>query len=287
MASVFFAGVDASERARRAGEAILARGERVAMAAGHGPFTETAVDVVGAGDGFARPGTLHGAQEALVRIAARHPDREALDLLARERASMGLVAQGLAGLAAGRARAQPVIRLFHALIDKAELDVAVQLDGERRTIAIAPGSPDAVAATEPMAEPAAPGEGDRDSDTVTVPLRRIAYVRSGDKGNDANIGVIAREPDFAAVIREQVTASRVAEVFAAWLQGAVHRYDVPGIDAINLLLRDVLGGRGGTTSLRLDWQAKSYGAMLLALPVGVPAAWEREGRLAAAGPPLP
>jgi hypothetical protein len=91
--------------------------------------------------------------------------------------------------------------------------------------------------------------------------------------------VIARRPEFAATIRDQVTTSRVAEVFAHWLRGPVRRWELPGIDAINLLLEDVLGGAGGTSSLRFDPQGKSYAAILLDLPVAVPAAWEAEGLL--------
>lgn len=102
-----------------------------------------------------------------------------------------------------------------------------------------------------------------DDDGVVVPLRRIAYARSDDQGNDANIGVIARRPEFAAIIREQATAGRVAEAFARLLEGEVMRWKIPGLDAINIVLRD-LGGRGGTSSLRIDPQGKSYAAILLA-----------------------
>jgi hypothetical protein len=104
-----------------------------------------------------------------------------------------------------------------------------------------------------------------------MPLRRIAHGRSGDKGNDANIGVIARRPELLPVIVDQVTASRVAELFAPWLVGEVRRWELPGLHAINILLGDVLGGRGGTSSLRYDPQGKSYAAILLDIPVAVPA----------------
>ena len=117
------------------------------------------------------------------------------------------------------------------------------------------------------------------TDAITVTLRRIAWARSGDKGNDANVGIIARRPEFAATIREQVTAERVAAVFGRWLEGPVRRYELPGLNAINVVLHDVLGGSGGTSSLRFDPQGKTYGAILLDLPIEVPAAWERDGLL--------
>lgn len=106
---------------------------------------------------------------------------------------------------------------------------------------------------------------------MSVPLRRIAYGRSGDKGNDASIGVIARRPELAETIRDQVTAARVAELFGRWLDGSVRRYELPGLGAINIVPADVLGGSGGTSSLRFDPQGKTYAAILLDMPVEVPA----------------
>jgi hypothetical protein len=146
--------------------------------------------------------------------------------------------------------------------------VTVAIDDEAPVeVSLSPGVAETAISTSPLPEgDPAPADG------VTVPLRRIAYARSGDKGNDANIGVIARRPELVPIIRDQVTAARVAEVFDGRLQGEVTRWELPGLDAINILLRDVLGGRGGVSSLRMDPQGKSYGAILLELPVTVPAA---------------
>ena len=102
-----------------------------------------------------------------------------------------------------------------------------------------------------------------------VPLRRIACGSSGDKGDSANIGLIARRPELAAVIRDQVTPQRVAQYFAHYLKGDVTRWELPGAHAFNFLLTDVLGG-GGIASLRYDPQGKAYASMLLDLPVRVP-----------------
>lgn len=280
VATALFAGGDAAGRARRAGEAIVARAERIAVEARHGAFAETSVEVAGGGDVSGAAGQQPGlggeavppgsavppASEAVVKIAARHPERAALEILAEEIAPMGLVAQGMTGLTGGRPRPAPVVSLAHELVDKARVPVAVELDGE--TVAVpapAGGVEHAHVGSEPLpeAEPAPV------ADASVVPLRAIAYARSGDKGNDANIGVIARRPELAPVIREQVTAARVAEVFGRWLQGPVRRYELPGLDAINIVLTDVLGGSGGTSSLRFDPQGKTYAAILLDLPVEV------------------
>ena len=112
-----------------------------------------------------------------------------------------------------------------------------------------------------------------------MPLRALAWARSGDKGDKANIGVIARRPEFLSILRDQVTCARVAQLFAHYLQGPVQRWELPGQNAINLLLDAVLGGTGGTSTLRYDPQGKSYAAMLLAMPVRVPAQWDRDGWL--------
>lgn len=274
VATALFAGGDAAGRARRAGEAILARAGRIAADAGHAPFSETSVEVVGGGDTCGPPVDERPAREAVVKLAARHPDREALRILAEEVAPMGLVAQGMTGLFAGRPRPAPVVSLAHVLVDKADVPVTVELDGREATVPVAAtGEPGAPPETALLPE----GEPPPVEDPVVVPLRRLAYARSGDKGNDANVGVIARRPELAGFIREQVTAARVADVFARWLEGPVRRYAMPGLDAINVVLEDVLGGAGGTSSLRFDPQGKTYGAILLDLPIEVPGAWVREG----------
>ncbi|HST41187.1 MAG TPA: hypothetical protein VLK58_16850, partial [Conexibacter sp.] len=115
---------------------------------------------------------------------------------------------------------------------------------------------------------------------VTVPLRRLAWARSGDKGDQANIGVIARRPEFLEPIREQLTCARVGDRFAHYLTGGVRRWEMPGLHALNFVLDGALGGKGGTSTLRFDPQGKSFAAMLLELPIAVPAEWDRDGRLA-------
>jgi hypothetical protein len=260
VATALFAGGDAGGRARRAGEAILARAQRIAG----GPFAETSVEVVGGGELSGAPDATP-APEAVVKIAARHPDRAALEVLAREIAPMGLVAQGMTGLTAGRPRPAPVVSLAHVLVDKERVPVAVELDGETAAVRPPAATGEAPVGSDPLPEPDPPPV----SDPVVVPLRALAYARSGDKGNDANIGVIARRAEYAGPIRDQVTAARVAELFARWLDGPVRRYALPGLGAINIVLEDVLGGSGGTSSLRFDPQGKTYAAILLDLPVEV------------------
>jgi Acyclic terpene utilisation family protein AtuA len=263
LTTAMFAGAGAAGKARRMAEALLARTARLAESRGLGALSETSIEVVGAGDvlGSGRDDT---AAEAVVKIGVAGPDQATLELFSREFAGFALVAQGMTGVFAGRPRVAPAIAVHHLLADKAATPVTVVLDDETFTVEIAPGSPAAVIST-PVLDERAPGDTGED-----VPLLRIATGRSGDKGNLANIGLIARGPELAAVLQEQVTAERVAAFFAHVLHGTVRRWAMPGLGAINIVLNEVLGGTGGTSTLRYDPQGKSYAAMLLTMPVRVP-----------------
>lgn len=100
------------------------------------------------------------------------------------------------------------------------------------------------------------------------PLGSIAHTRSGDKGDTSNIGVIALKPEFYPVILREVTPERVKQYFGEMVKGKVERFELPNLGAINLLLHEALGG-GGTVSLRVDAQGKTYGAALLRMEVEV------------------
>ena len=103
---------------------------------------------------------------------------------------------------------------------------------------------------------------------MKVPLNRIAHGRSGDKGDIANIGIIAWKPSqYPALVRE-VTPERVKAFFGERVLGAVERYELPNIAALNFLLHGALDG-GGTLSLRIDAQGKTYSAALLRMEIEV------------------
>src|SRR5438477_5380045 len=103
---------------------------------------------------------------------------------------------------------------------------------------------------------------------MKAPLSTIAHTRSGDKGDTANIGVIAyRAEDYQILVRE-VTAARVKAYFGELVKGDVTRYELPNLGALNFLLDRALGG-GGTVSLRVDAQGKTLGAALLAMEIEI------------------
>jgi hypothetical protein len=104
---------------------------------------------------------------------------------------------------------------------------------------------------------------------MKVPLSRIAFARSGDKGDTANVGVIALAPEAYEHLVTQVSPERVKSHFAGVCRGHVERFELPNLSALNFLLHESLGG-GGTVSLMLDAQGKTFGAGILALEVEVP-----------------
>ena len=125
-----------------------------------------------------------------------------------------------------------------------------------------------------IARPANPVT-DNAPDMVAVPLVALAWGRSGDKGSKANIGIIARQPQYLpyiwAALSEQIVTERFAHFLEDTAAGNVERFLLPGANAINFLLHDVLGG-GGVASIRNDPQGKGYAQLLLSTPVPVPAA---------------
>jgi len=101
---------------------------------------------------------------------------------------------------------------------------------------------------------------------VKIPLSRIAHTRSGDKGDTANIGVIAYHPRHYPILLRELTPERMKSFFGDLVRGQIERFELPNLAALNFLLHQSLGG-GGTVSLRLDAQGKTFGAALLAMEI--------------------
>ena len=104
---------------------------------------------------------------------------------------------------------------------------------------------------------------------TTIPLVHLAHTRSGDKGDTANIGVIAYEPEHYPLLVEQLTAERVKAHFTGMVFGEVERFELPNLHALNFLLHNALDG-GGTVSLMNDAQGKVFSTALLRMEIDVP-----------------
>src|SRR5947208_3497206 len=108
-----------------------------------------------------------------------------------------------------------------------------------------------------------------------VHLVKLAHARSGDKGDTANVGLIAYQPEYYGLLAEQVTAARVKAHFAGICHGEVERYELPNLGGLNFLLHHSLDG-GGTLSLKTDAQGKTYSTALLRMEIEVDEGLARE-----------
>ena len=104
---------------------------------------------------------------------------------------------------------------------------------------------------------------------MKVPLSKIAYARSGDKGDGSNVGVVAYSQAGYALLCEHLTTARVKEHFSEICFGEVERYEAPNLLALNFMLEDSLGG-GGSESLKTDAQGKTHGLGILYMQIEVP-----------------
>jgi hypothetical protein len=266
LALLVIAGESAAAKAQRTGEALLARMGRMLAERGLPPFGETLIEVIGAEQMYgalARP----VSREVVLKLAARSPSKAALELFAREFASAATsMSPGTTGFGTGRPSPSPVIRLFSFLWPKRAVDVVIDVDGERRAVAVpTEGGFDPAALPAALRHPTlAPPPG-----AATVPLIRLAHGRSGDKGDKANVGIVARRPEHLPLLSAWLTPQRVAAHFAHVAPSRVERFDLPGFDAMNFLLHDALGG-GGMASLRTDNLAKCFAQVLLSMPVPAP-----------------
>ena len=104
---------------------------------------------------------------------------------------------------------------------------------------------------------------------MKIELTKIAHARSGDKGDTANVGVIALKDEFYPLLVREVTAEKVKNHFGEMIKGDVERFELPNLNALNFLLHESLGG-GGTLSLMTDAQGKTFSTALLRMHIEIP-----------------
>jgi hypothetical protein len=269
-------GFDAAAKAQRSGEALLRRVRDIFRAKGLQDFSETHIDVIGAERCYGPHASDHSPRQAVMRVAVTHPEKAALELFAKEIAPAGTSwAPGTSGLGGGRPSVAMSIRQFPFLVDKSLVTASVEMAGKAWDVTGAQSAPAIAAAARPdsdvasvpapmAAEPVVPG----DDEVLTVPLVTLAYGRSGDKGDISNIGIMARHRSLLPVLRAQLTGEAVRSYLSHLVNGAVTRYELPGIGAFNFVCEEALGG-GGMASLRTDPLGKAMAQILLSMPVQV------------------
>lgn len=274
-ATLSIIGIDAARKARRTAEAILDRVEAILRSRNLPGFRAHDIEILGAEAIYGPHSRALAAREVVMKLGVEHDDPVALGIFAREIAAAGTsFAPGTTGFAGGRPKPSPIVRLYSFLLPKDRLpSPVVTLNGESRSVPIVvprpPGRP------RPAEQPSGAPVSDSpiSGPTRTVPLVRLAWGRSGDKGDSANIAILARRPDLVTILRREVTAERVHAYFAHLVAGEVTRFEVPGVHGFNFLMTRALGG-GGMASLRNDPLGKGLAQMLLDLPVEVPATIE-------------
>lgn len=269
LVSFLIAGREAPQKAQVIADAILAKCERVLAMRSVPSFSEKSVEILGIESTYGEHAQTLNSREVVVKIAVKHMFKEACMFFASEiaQASTGM-APALAGIVGGRPKASPVIKLFSFLIDKNQVSVEIDFEGKRYPVEIPQG-----VSTEQLPILKAGENAIYQEDEIEVPLIEIAHARSGDKGNHSNIGVIARKADYLPWIRAALTEEAVASYMQHVLdaeKGRVIRYELPGLNALNFMLENALGG-GGVASLRIDPQGKAFAQQLLDMPVKVPA----------------
>lgn len=263
-------GDRAVAKARKAGEAVIERLRSRGVT-----FRESLIECLGAeacnpagGD----PTAISNLRETVLRIAVADDSQENLEQFAREMTPLITAGPpGTTGYAEGRPRIHPVFRYWPCLIERERVTavvtslepvttMAVDLDGSTTPT----GSVDVQCpiSVEAIAERSETRE------LSTEPPRRladIAHTRSGDKGRDANIGVIARRPCDYDILHRHVTAERVAAFLGLTDPSRVIRYELPNLGALNFIVRGILAN-----TLRVDAQGKTLGQVLLNLPLNLP-----------------
>ena len=276
----FYVGARAAEKARLFADEAIQRARRKLSKMGAPDYVDVCVEVVGDESHWGEAARYVRSREVAVKVACRHADRRATDLLMRELAGVGLGAPaGFCAFAGTRPKSSPVIRLFSILVDRDVVDIQIHTADQAQSFEDSQAIQSAVhdLAQDAMGnDTAAEREEtavatDDGTERIEVPLERLAWARSGDKGDKANIGVMARKPEYfpwiAAALNESYVASRFEHFMAS---PEMDRYVLPGLPALNFVLHHALGG-GGVASLRNDPQAKGYAQILLDTPVSLPA----------------
>ena len=257
-----FYGNRSAAKAKAFGEAVIKRALKNLRASNLGDFTKVSQEIIGGGS---QMGEAIDASEVVLKIAVKHTDAIGVGVFLKALAGMGLSAPpGLSGFTgAGRPKPSPVVRLFSYLTPKSEVEVLIDLDGctvEHKDTVFPP-------ANAPLRQELPK----QVSGEVEVLVEELSWARSGDKDNKANIGIIARKPEYMDALWSALTPEFVGQVMGHFLEDKteIKRFYLPGSKSINFLMDRALDG-GGAASLRNDAQAKGFAQVLLAQTIKVP-----------------
>ena len=267
-----FYGSDATDKANAFAKAAISRSRYSLEKKNLEPFIEESVEIIGSGSQFGTQKNSQGSNEVFAKIAVKHESPKGVGIFLKDATGLGLSSPpGLSGFAGARPKPSPILSLFSFLYKKENIGFTLQYDNF-------PSEPIVINNLVNLPPPNAPGISlkpnfsnlDEEGHLREVSLEDIAWGRSGDKGNNANVGIIARHPNLLPYIWETFSENKIADIFSHFLENdKVDRHFLPGISGINFVLHEVLGG-GGTSSLRNDPQGKGYAQILLSCKIKIP-----------------
>jgi hypothetical protein len=233
-------------------------------------FEAKLTEYVGADACWGPVSPTRDANEIFLRFGVRDHDREKVTTFSKMLPALILSGPPGVAVTGGRPPVQEVAAYWPTLIPRDLCSARIRVSGAGDTIeeeipfghGSGSGRVEVHEEVDLVEAPAPSGE------KLRVPLSRVAHGRSGDKGDTCNIGLIARHPAIYSHLRETMTSDRVKTRFAGICHGAVDRFEVPHLAALNFLLHECLGG-GGTLSLHIDAQGKTLSHALLAMEVEV------------------
>lgn len=262
------AGINAKAKAQAVADAIIAKTSKMLDAKGLAPYSDTNIELLGTEATYGKQSRGDACREVVVKISVTSIEKKSLVLFSKEiaQAATGM-APGITGIVGGRPTVWPKIRLFSCLVPKEGINISVQHGGETIPVPVDTTGGFKLSQANTAEDITLP------KCSASVPLVKLAWARSGDKGNHANIGVIARDAEFLPFIKQALSEKAVADFMGHTLDdkaGKITRWDLPGINALNFLLENSLGG-GGVASLRIDPQGKAFAQQLLEFQIPVPA----------------
>lgn len=263
-------GRDAVHKAERQAAAVIERTQEMLAEQGYAPYRAYRIEPLGAEITYGPHARSRHTRETACRISVEHDDEAALEPFLREVVSPATsMSVGTTGWYGSPPTVAPVMRVFSFLLDKERVRPLITIGDESWTAAVATGGFEPSNIDRPVVEEAPTSE----EPTVTLPLIELAHGRSGDKGDGFNIGIIARRPEHLPVLRkvltEEAVATHLTHEFNDPTSAKVERYELPGLNAMNFVCAEALGG-GQFASLRVDPLAKGKAQQLLDMEITVP-----------------
>ena len=258
-------GDNAKTKGEIIAKAILKKCSRILEEQKLDPFTKTSYDLLGSDSIYGSNQSKINPREIVLRLVARHPEKKALTYLSKEmaQATTGMAA-GVINYLGGRPSVSPSIHLFSFLYPKSRIKVQMEINKTRIPVKIKINGGFTSSKKKTNLPPNKTFET-----KFSTQLINLAYARSGDKGDHANIGVIARKAHYFPFIDSALNPESISKYFSHVLKGPVLKWRVPGINGINFLLKNSLGG-GGMASMNIDPQGKAYAQQLLEYPIPIP-----------------